>query len=161
MNTDTHTYTKTDIRKVWTNFHADLSMLAERTQAMEMEDVNMNAYDILLMAERGCLQGVHIQLRDFNNNLVKVHRYSVQEGILSDSQRPGANKWPCLPGGKLHIIVTYSDSQKAEKLKQSGQLKIPWGPSDLSVDYSGMQSESNRAYSNNGYGLQRETFVNY
>ena len=161
MSTYTHTYTKTDIRKVFKKFHADLSMLAERTQAMDMEDVDMNAYDISLMAEWGCLQSVHIQLRDLNNKLVKVHRYSVKEGILSDSQRPGANKWPCLPSGKIHIIVIYSNSQKAEELKQSGQLKINWGPSDLSTDYSEMQAESNRAYSSNGYGLQRETFINY
>ena len=157
----TYTRTKTDIRKVFENFQADLYMLVLRTQAMEKEDMDMNIHDVLLMAEWECLQSVHIQLRDFNNNLVKVHRYSVQEGVLSDSQRPGENKWPCLPSGKLHVIVTYSDPQEAEKLKQSGQLKITWGPSSLSTDYSEMQAESNRAYSSHGYGLKRETFINY
>lgn len=161
MSTYTHTYTKTDILKVLEKFHADLHMLAVRTQAMEKKDVSMNAHDVLLMAEWGCLQSVHIQLRDFNNNLVKAHKYSVKKGIFLDSQRPGANKWPCLPDGKLHIIVTYSNSQTAEKLKQSGQLKIKWSRSNLSTDYSEMQAESNRAYSSNGYGLQRETFINY
>ena len=160
MYISTQTYTKTDVRKAFENFQADLLMLALRTQAMEMDRADECAHDILLMAQEECLKYVHIQLYDCYGNLVRAHRYSVMEKLRSDSQRPGENKWPRLPDGELCIIVKYSDSQKAKRLKGSGRLKRNWGSSSLSTDYSGMQSESVKFYSSNGYGLQRDTFVN-
>ena len=160
MNTSTQTYTKTDIRRAFENFQADLLMLSLRTQAMEVACVDKYAHDILLMAQNKCLKSVHIQLCDRSGKLIKIHKYSVKENLLSDSQRPGENKWPCLPDGKLNIIIEYSDLQKIEKLEQSGELEISWGTSGISTDYSEMQEESSRFYSSNGYGLQRDTFVN-
>ena len=159
MNTSTYTYTKTDIRKVFENFHADLLMLATRTQAMEINSVDKYANDIILMAQEDCLKSVHIQLRDYYDRLVKVHRYSIQEG-LSDSQRPGDNKWPCLPNGKLHVIITLSDNSKWEKLQKLEKFQISWGSSSVSTDYSNMYNEGVRSYSSSSYGLQRDTFVN-
>ncbi len=160
MSTMTQTYTRTDIRKVFENFQADLQMLAVRTQAMESDHAQDCAHDVCLMAQEECLMRVHIQLYDSFGSLVKVHRYSVEEDILSDSQRPGDNRWPCLPDGTLRVIVEYSDRQKSEELKRSENLKIDWSPSSLSTDYSGMRSDGDRLYSSNSYGLQRETFVN-
>ncbi len=160
VNTSTQTYTKTDIRKVFENFQADLLMLALRTQAMEKYLVNDYAHDILLMTKNGCLKYIHIQLYNYYGQLIKVHKYSVTENSSSASQRPGENKWPCLPNGELCIIVEPSCHQKLEELKQSGQLEISWGPSFLSTDYSGMRNENVRFYSSNNYGLQRNTFVN-
>ena len=160
MRTTTQTFTKTDIRKVFENFHADLLMLAKRTQAMDLELAKECAYDVSLMAREGCLRRVHIQLYDSLGNLIQVHRYSVKKDILSDGQRPGGNRWPRLPDGELCVIVEYSDRQKAEELKNSGKLKANWGPASLSTDYSGMRNDGGRLYSSNGYGLQRDTFVN-
>ncbi len=160
MMTITQTYTKTDTRKVFENYQADLLMLAERTQAMDFEHAKKCAYDVSLMAQEGCLRRVHIQLYDSKGNLIKVHRYSVKKDILSDGQRPGGNRWPCKPDGSLCVIVEYSDRQKAEKLKKSGKLKVKWGPSSLSTDYSGMRSDGDRFYSSNNYGLWRDSFVN-
>ena len=160
MNTYTQTYTQTDIRRAFENFIADLLMLASRTQAMKIDLVSEYAHDIPLMAKEKCLKCVHIQLYDCYGNLVRAHRYSVKEDLISDSQRPGENKWPCLPNGELCIIVEYSNSQKAKQLKESGRLKINWRSSSLSIDYSGMKSADVRFYSSNSYGLQRDTFVN-
>ena len=161
MNTVTQTYTRTDVRKVFENFQADLQMLAVRTQAMELDHAQNCAYDICLMAQEECLRRVHIQLYDSSENLIKVHRYSVEGDILSDSQRPGGNRWPSLPDGSLCVILQYSDKKKAEKLKKSGKLKIHWSPTSLSTDYSGMRSDGGeRLYSSNSYGLRRDTFIN-
>ncbi len=160
MGTVTQTYTRTDIRKVFENFQADLEMLALRTQAMESVHAQKYAHDVSLMAKEGWLEHVHIQLRDINGGLVKVHRYSVEEGILSSSQRPGGNRWPCLPGGSLSVIVEYSDRQQAEQLNESGKLLLRWGPSDLSTNYCEMQKDGDRYYSSNSYGLRRDTFTN-
>ena len=160
MSTLTQTYTKIDIRRVFENFQADLRMLALRTQAMELDHAKDCAEDIILMAQEQCLKYVHIQLRDSREKLVRVHRYSVKEGVLSESQRPGGNRWPCLPDGTLRVILIYSDRSKVNQLKKSGKLKINWSPSDLSTDYSRMRSDDNRLYSSNSYGLRRDTFVN-
>ena len=159
MNTITQTHTRTDIRKVFENFQADLQMLALRTQAMELDHAQKCAEDVCLMAQENCLKYVHVQLYDCYERLVKVHRYSVEEGILSGSQRPGENRWPCLPDSTLCVIVEYSDNQKFERLKISRKLKLNWGTSFLSVNYSRMRNDGERFYSSNNYGLRRDTFV--
>ena len=158
MNTMTQTYTTTDIRKVFEMFRADMEMLALRTQAMALDYAQKCADDIALMAQEQCLRYIHVQLRDIYGRLVKAHRYFVKENILSDSQRPGGNRWPCLPSGTLWVILESSDNQKLEALKGTGCLKINWEPSDWSTNYSGMLSEGARLYSINGYGLRRDTF---
>ena len=160
MSTITQTYTRTDIRRVFENFQADLEMLAVRTQAMTLDHARKCAYDIRLMAQEQCLRYVHVQLRDFHGHLVRVHRYSVQEDILSDSQRPGGNRWPCLPDGTLHVLVDPSDKLRLEQLKKARKLKLNWSLSYLSTDYSRMRNDGARLYSSNSYGLRRDTFVN-
>ena len=160
MNTLTQTYTKTDVRRVFENFKADLLMLALRTQAMEIEEVDDYVHDILKMAQHKCLKYVHVQLHDCYGNRIKVHRYSVKENSLSNSQRPGANRWPCLPDGDLIVLVEPTNSSKWRSLQNLGKFQISWGPSNMSTDYSGMQNEGVKLYSSNSYGLQRDTFVN-
>ena len=159
MNTLTQTFTRIDTRKVFEKFEADLRMLAVRTQAMSLDHAQQLAHDVALMGEVKCLRYIHVQLRDYYGTLVRVHRYTVQEDILSDSQRPGGNRWPCMPGGTLCVIIDCSDNQKLEALKRSGQLKTNWGPSYWSTNYSGMRNEGARLYSSNSYGLWRDTFV--
>ena len=159
MNTLTRTSTQTDIRKVFEKIEAELRMIAIRTQAMSLDYAQQFAHDIFLMARVGCLSSFHVQLRDYFGNLVRVHRYSVQEVISSALQRPGGNRWPCLPGGTLNVLVEPPDDFRLERLKKSGKLKLVWSPSTMSTDYSGMRSEGERLYSSNSYGLRRATFV--
>jgi len=159
MSTVTQTYTKIDIQKVFANFDADLQMLAIRTQAMDLHHAQNCAHDVTLLAQEECLECVHIQLRDCNGRLVRAHRYSIKAGTLQDTQRPGANKWPCLPNGTLRLIISYSDAKKADQIERSGRLKISWGPTRLSTDYSDMKSDVGKFYSSNSYGLQRESFM--
>lgn len=160
MSTGTQTQTITDIRRVFENFQADLQMLAVRTQAMGISHAKKCGDDVCLMAQEECLSRVHVQLYDSSGNLVKVHRYSVEEVMSSSSSRPGGNRWPCLPNGTLCVIISPSDSSKLEKLKKSERLKLSWSDSSLSTDYSNMRKDDARLYSSNSYGLQRDTFVN-
>ena len=134
MSTATRTYTKTDIRIAFEMFATDLNMLALRTQAMEPKRAMECATDVCLMAQEDCLTTVHIQLLDASDKLVRAHRYSVEQGIWSDSQRPGENKWPRLPDGLLTVIVSPSDSTKLDRLKNSGRLWLQWTNSRLSTD---------------------------
>ena len=158
MSTVTSTYTITDVRRVFEMFSADLRMLAIRTQAMDVDYAVKCAQDVETMAREDCLRFVDIQLLDSRASLAKAHRYSLAEGAPRCSQRPGGNRWPCLPGGRLSVIVTFSDVNKANRVKASGILKLAWGPTDLSTDYSGMRCEDSRLYSSNSYGLRRESF---
>ena len=160
MVTTTQTFTKTDVRLAFEMFAADLNMLALRTQAMDPKRAGNFAADVSLMAQADCVTAVHIQLRDASDKLVRAHHYTVEQGVLSGSQRPGENRWPRLPDGLLTVIVTPSDSAKLEKLKQSGKLRLVWTNSAISTDYSGMQSYGSRLYSSNSYGLRRSSFIN-
>ena len=158
MQTITKTYTRTDIRNVFEDFQTDLQMLALRTQAMELDHARECADDVCIMAREHCLKNVHVQLYDFYGNLVRVHRYSVEKDMSSNSQRPGGNRWPCLPNGILCVLID-PDNQKLEELKRSGKLNLNWSLSYLSTDYSRMRSDEARLYSSNSYGLRRDTFV--
>ena len=159
MITVTQTYTQIDIRKVNEKFLTDLVMLAYRTQAMEIKRAKEIGKDVFQMTLAECLERIDIQLRDPRGSLVRAHKYTVQRGILRSTERPGDNAWPCLPNGSLECIVTYSDLQKSNKLKESGNLILNWEPSSLSTDYTGMQNVSSRYYSSQNYGLQREAFT--
>ena len=160
MSTITQTYTRVDVRRVFENFQADLQMLAVRTQAMESDHAKSCGDDVCLMAQAGCLSRVHVHLYDSSGKRVRVHCYSVKDGVSSVSSRPGGNRWPCLPNGTLCVIVDPSDGVGLEKLKISGMLKLIWTASSLSTDYSNMRIDGTRLYFSNSFGLQRDTFVN-
>ena len=160
MNTLTSTLTYTDIKNVFERFHADLLMLAYRTQAIETSLVNDCYQDLLLMAEYGCLDKIDIQLRDFRGNLVRAHQYTIQIGNNTDTFRPGGNNWPCLPNGSLLILIRNKNYQKYQSLNNSGKLKLDWVKSNYSTDYSGMRNDKSRMYASRSYGLQRNTFIN-
>ena len=145
---------------VFEMFTADLRMLALRTQAMELNRASDCAADVCLMAQEDCLTAVHIQLLDANDKLVRAHRYSVEQRIWSESQRPGENKWPRLPDGMLTVIVQPSNGTKLGKLKNSGRLNLQWTNSSLSTNYAGMRIDGSRLYSSNTYGLRRHSFIN-
>lgn len=158
MSTITNTFTTTDVRRVFEMFASDLRMLAMRTQAMDVNYAASCAKDVEAMAREDCLRFIDVQLLDSRASLAKAHRYSLAEGAPRHSQRPGGNRWPCLPGGRLSVIVTFSDVNKANSVKDSGILELAWGPTVLSTDYSGMRCEDSRLYSSNSYGLHRESF---
>lgn len=160
MSIVTQTYTRTDIRRVFENFQADLLMLAVRTQAMELVHAKECGDDVCLMAQAKCLRCAHVQLYDSFGNLVRVHRYTIEEIMSSGSSRAGGNRWPCLPNGALRVIIDLSDAEQFARLESSGELKLSWNTSSLSTDYSGMRKDGARLYSSSNYGLQRDTFVN-
>lgn len=159
MDTATATFTKTDIRRVFENFAADLFMLVRRTGTMDLEWARDIAHDVMQMAISECLAAVHIQLLGASGHLEKVHRYTVRGEGTWQENRPGANDWPRSPGGCLEVVVVYANEGIANALKHNGALIRKWGPSDLSTDYSWMTGSGNREYSSNTYGLTRESYT--
>ena len=160
MQTGTATYTKTDIRRVVECFHADLSMLVARTGTMTQQWADDTAHDIRVMSEHECVAVVHVQLLDANGRLVAAHKYDVLGVGRWDQGRPGANNWPEIPRGMLVAIVYYKDAKAADIASQlRSSLRLSWGTSHQSIDYSGMRSESGRQYSSQGYGWNRSSFT--
>lgn len=157
-NTYTKTHTKVDVRKVFENFAADLSMLAMRTGTMGQQWVQDTAHDVELMALWDCLRSVHVQSFDAYGRLQKAHRYNVVSGGALGADRPGANDWNSTPGGHLAVIIFPSDADKFNRLEREKQFRRRWSPSNSSTNYSGMRSEPERQYSSNGYGLTRDSF---
>jgi len=156
--TRTRTYTKTDIQKVFECFDADLHMLAMNTGRMSSSHADEVVHDVLLLAEADCLSEVHIQLSDAYGKRLKSHKYSVQKNTVRSSDRPGANQWPRVHGSRLNVILVYSDASKAQQIKRSGNLMLPWSASSASTTYSDMSPSGEKQFSSNGYGLQRTSF---
>ncbi len=157
----TSTYTKTNVRKVFECFFADLEMLVLRTHAMDREELPKYRDDIYLMADEGCLSEIHLQLLDASEILVRANEYSVHKGTNQESSRPGGNNWPCLPGGRLEVIIKLSDSQVYDRLVNTEKFKINWGPSSLCTNYSTMSCTERRQYVSAGYSLQRSSYYSY
>ena len=153
-----YTHTKTDIRKVFECFHADLLMLATHTGAMPLNEANNVAHDVFVFAENQCLSSVHIQLCDSNGDCINAHRYEPNENLFGSGVRPGGNSWPYQPNGRLHVILSIANTDVEREVISSGRLRINWGRSHLSTDYSGMQMSDSRQYTSNGYGLTRATY---
>ena len=158
--TTTYTYTNVDIRRVAECFAADLAMLAGRTGAMTLEKAHDTAHDVALMAVHRCLAAVHIQLRNASGELEAAHKYTVREesGQLSGA-RPGGNDWPRMPGGRLAVLVVYSDVGRGRQLESSRRLLLSWGPSEVDDNYDKMSPAPGRQYASNGYGWDRSSYV--
>ena len=162
----TFTRTKTDIRKVFECFHADLCMLATRTGAMSPDEVDRIAHDVFVFAESRCLASVHIQLLNSSGVCINAHEYKPQENLLSNGDRPGGNSWPYQPKGNIEVFLLYSDIPAANRVKSAGNLlHFTWAGSsmstdysDMSADYSDMEISGSRQYASNGYGLTRATY---
>lgn len=161
MQTQTRVGSIVGIRKVFENFAADLSMLVRVTRTMDLQWAQNMAHDVMQMAIADCLSSVHVQLFNSYGMLERAHKYAVRKGGDLSEDRPGGNYWPEVPGGRLVVLVYYSDRQEAEKLEQSGLLRLSWTPSGYSTNYSnlGMRTEStSREYSSHNYGLSRTSY---
>ena len=155
----TRTTTKVDIRRVAECFAADLSMLVLRTKTMDLEWADDATHDITLMAVYGCLATVHVQLLDYNGKRVAAHVYKVEGDGAWDQNRPGGNNWPNTPGGELVVIVSYSNSAKANQLKRDDKLRFNWSATNLDTNYLGMKRGKGRQYSSGSYGWSRTTYT--
>ena len=154
---ETQTYTMTDVRKVTECIIADFKMIAKRTQAMCLDELENYVHDIHLMAQHDCLKEIHFQLKDTLGGKRRVQKYSIKKDMRINSLNPNDNRWPCLPNGRLCVIIIIEPIE-FEKLKQAQKLKIPWGNSQSNINYEGMKKGKERFYGSGGYGCYREMF---
>ncbi len=154
----TTTYTKTDVQHVLECFQADVLMLVMRTQALDIHTSTLTCIDVSLMAYERCISKVHIQLLDRYGRCVRAHEYNIHENVNWNSQRPSDNRWPCLPDGRLAIIVEISNWDVFDQLTLSGQFELGWEDSILDTNYSNMRNTGERKYASSSYGWQRNSY---
>ena len=153
--TQTRTYTKTDVRRVFENFVADIRMIAWRTQAIEEKKALEILADVQIMAEEQCLKKVHVQLCNASGDIVKAHVYTSTDGG-GMSERPGGNRWPRIRAGSVRIFVEVESGTRWDKA--CTRMTLNWGPSDYSTDYGRFGAAGTRTFSYGGYGLTRVSY---
>jgi hypothetical protein len=164
--TETETYTRDDIARVFENFRSDLRLAARSTRLMDLEYAGQVADDVSDYASSGYLKVVHIVLLDASRATVKAEEYTVStEASGLTGRRPGGVVWSPQPGGSLNVVVEYTkawhDLSEDKKVKFKKQLRKPWGPSDLDVTYPGMQRQSSGDYVSRAYGLNRSSLARW
>ena len=163
-STYTQTYTIVDIRRVLSQFAADLGMFAESTGLWSAEYAARIAGDARALAESGFLDSASVCLRDRDRRVIRAARYEVntEAGALTVS-RPGDALWPRTPDGELTIVLSYTRAwhelspERKERFRQD-HLSITWVTSEIDTTFPGLVRAADRNYASNGFGLVRSSY---
>lgn len=161
--TSTYTYSIVDIRKVVDMFAADLDMIQQRTGYNSRAWVDEVAEDVENFACNDYLDKVEIILLDKDGNPLRANRYRPSTSASGwTSDRPGGNNWSVVPGGRLSVLLTYSDTYNNLSDTKSNEFKAtlnrPWSPSAIDNSFTHLQPASDRRYASNAYGFERSSF---
>lgn len=154
------TYTTTDIENVVRRVRADLSMIAESTDAWTPQTAADYAHDIEVLAKAGYLAWVDVTLLQ-NGVELKAVRFDVDNdaGALTTS-RPGGVLWPRVAGGKLRIVINYTAAYTSEAREATrSKLKVGWVKSTEDTSHSSLTSSGGRDYVSSSYGMQRKDWA--
>ena len=155
----TYSWTEADVSEVVTSFYADLKMIAQSTDTWDEKRVDEVAHDVDLLARLGYLSRVHILLL-IDGVKERAAVYAVNEDASSlISQRPGGVRWPKGLGASLRGVLSYTKAyDDAAEAELEPYLKRAWSATSLNTDHSDMSPSGNRAYSQNGWGLERQDY---
>jgi Bacterial HORMA domain family 1 len=160
--TNTETYTRVDVAKVFENFEADLCLIARTSGLWEVDFARRVAADVAVYADHEYLTEVHVVLANTVRQPVRVHEYKVSTNASGwIVERPDGNVWPSTPGGSLQVVLKWSTAwtalnAAAQTLFKNG-LKVSWGTTDVDTTYPGLNATTTRAYASNAFGLARTT----
>jgi hypothetical protein len=160
VDTDTYSYTTSDVEAVMRRFTADLVMIAQSSGAISEATARSYAHDLELLAKNGYLKKVDLTLLSGPIE-ARAAQYMVNTsaGDLVMS-RPGNALWPRLANASLRIVVTHTDIY-TETARQAikAKLKIGWVLSGADTSHPTLKSSGGRTYASNGWGLQRKDFA--
>lgn len=108
--TESYTYTTTDIETVVRRFTADIVMIAQSSGAITEAKAREYAHDVEVLAKNNYLKKVDLTL--FSGAVeVRATQYLVDTstGDLAMS-RPGGVMWPRVPNPYLRIVLSYTDA---------------------------------------------------
>jgi hypothetical protein len=122
-------------------------------------------HDIRILMDEEVIDQVYlVWTRNGSNEVLDAFSYRIiAAGIgLADDRSGNIRYRPELAGAAFHLRVEYNQrwwSMPAEdKQEIKDTLALSWGPAGR-LDYSAGRWESDRTYSKDGYGAQRERFV--
>lgn len=159
-NSNTYTYSTTDIETVMRRFTADLVMIAQSSGGMSECEARKYAHDVELLAKHGYLKKVDVTLLS-NSQEIKATQYVVNtdSGAFTTS-RPGGVLWPKLPNPHLRILIWYTDAYNtAARQSLLTRLLISWTTLNVDASHSTLTQSGGRDYTSNGWGLQRLDFA--
>jgi len=159
----TETYTIADIAKVIDCVAADLDMNAQSTALLTRDEARAYAADVKLMAQKGYLIEANIVLQDASGEPIRAAKYEVStDASTLTAQRPGNNLWPRTPGGRLCMVVRYSQKWRnltdAQRAIFNQALSTGWSPSNTDLSFPSLARATDRNYVSNGWGVVKSTY---
>lgn len=162
MSTGSTTYTRSDVRYIFNQFAADFHMIAEATGLWARGAVDLTVADIQAYAAEGYVTRITLEIKDASGTVVGVVPYDVRPNVVAEGQRPGGNRWPYMPTGRLKVQIIMSDKwyglTDAQRNAFEANLNGRW-PVGPSVSTSGLMLLEERTYAKNGFGLHKQTWV--
>ena len=159
----TQTYTIADIGKVIDCIGADLDMCSQSTGLLTRELVKKFTADVKTMAQNGYLREANIVLKNSSGESVLAAKYEVStDASTLTAQRPGNNRWPRTPEGKLCIIVRYSqrwrDLTDEQRAAFRQRLGTNWVTGDTDLSFPSLTRSTDRNYVSNGWGVTKSIY---
>ena len=158
--TQSFTYTITDIETVMRRFTADIVMIAQSSGAITEAEARDYAHDIEALAKKGYLKKVDLTL--FSGTVeIRATQYVVDSsaGDLAMS-RPGGVMWPRVHDPHLRVVLTHTDNyDAAAKETMKNKLRIYWTPTNADTSHSRLTQSGGRSYASNGWGMQRRDYA--
>src|ERR1700730_17052454 len=147
----TQTYTIADIGKVIDCFAADLDMTSQSTGLLTRDLVKQYAADVKAMAQQGYLLEANIVLKDSAGNVIRAAKYEVSTDAASlTASRPGNNRWPATPGGKLSVVLRNSqkwrDLTNSQRVAFNETLSTSWIASSTDLSFPALTRSADRNY---------------
>lgn len=157
-NTQSSTYTTTDIEAVMRRITADIVMIAASSGAVSESRAREWAHDIEILAKNGHLNFVDLTLLK-NSTELRATRFNVDESGGLSNDRPGNARWPKVEGARLRIILNYNNTYDRDAQdKLAGKMKISWTTTYDDISHSNLTQSTGREYASNGYGMQRKDY---
>lgn len=158
--TQSYSYSVTDIETVVRRFTADILMIAQSSGAITEAKAREYAHDVEALAVRDYLKKVDLTL--FSGAIeIRATQYVVytSAGALTMS-RPGDVMWPRVLNPYLRIVLSHTSSyDAAAREAMKGKLRISWTPTDADTSHSSLTQRGGRSYASNGWGMQRKDYA--
>jgi hypothetical protein len=158
--TQTYSYTITDIETVVRRFTADIVMIAQSSQAITEAKARDYAHDVEALAKKGYLKKIDLTL--FSGAAEFCATQYVVDTTAGDitMSRPGGVMWPRVPDPYLRIVLSYTNAYDATaKQAMKSTLRINWTPTDADTSHSSLTRSGGRSYASNGWGMQRRDYA--
>lgn len=165
--TNTNTYTVTDIRKTFENCEADIRTIARRTGKWTTDYVDQIMHDIIKLAENKYLDKVSIALkRSSDDYILRAVKFKTNEdGSRTDSDRAGRNNdWENIDNTYLTVYLTYSSKwrelsdQQRKDFYTANNFKIGWTTTSDDTTFSHLSASNAQLYASKGYELQKTNY---